>query len=146
MSVEESVQYSLEELLVGAQDNFSAVILVTMAYLKKYGLQPSDYLHFVGEAFADKWSKGIDAKQMAEGSAVNWVSVGGKVVELGGDETRSTLVLCGWPSKELLEDYGAKVEEADAAFEIMRPIANRMGFEYEWKREGKRVVQHYMRK
>jgi hypothetical protein len=135
--------YTLEEILEAGQDNVNSLSFVTIAFLKEQHLSPIDLWHFIGEQFAKQWAQGIDAAGMANGTAINWASIGAKVVEISADPTHSTLVLSAWPPEKVLEKYGTQRDDADAMLEIMRPIASRLGFAYEWKRANDQVILKY---
>lgn len=139
-------QFTLEQVLDVSQDNFNSLSFVTIAFLKEHNLPPTDLWHFIGKRFAQQWGLGKDAMQMAEGSAINWVSTGAKLVEISGDEAHSTVVLSDWPPVKVMEKYNVQPGDAENMLEIMRPIAKRLGFDYEWKREGDRIIQIYTKK
>jgi hypothetical protein len=139
-------QFTLEQVLAASQDNINSLSFVTIAFLKEHNLSPIELWHFIGKRFAKQWNLGMDAKQVAEGAAINWVSLGAKLVEISGDPTRSIVVLSDWPPVKVLEKYNVPPGDAENMFEIMRPIAERLGFDYEWKRERDRIIQIYTKK
>ncbi len=146
MSDQEQIRSSQKELLEAAGGNFTGLALLTIGYLKAHQQSTLDFWHYIGTNFAKTWTQGITALEMAKESALEWVSVGAELVELAGDETHAMAVLSGWPAPGRLERYGGAQDEADELCEIMRPIAGRLGFEYEWKREGDRIILVYTRK
>jgi hypothetical protein len=139
-------QFTLDQVLDASQDNLNSMSFVTIAFLKENNLSPIDLWHFTGKRFAQQWELGMDAMQVAEGAAINWISAGAKLVEISGDPTRGTVVLSGWPPVKVMEKYIVQPEDAEKMLEIMRPIAERLGFDYEWKREDERIIQIYTKK
>lgn len=146
MSIQRLAKLSQEELYQASAVNFNSLILATIEYLKQHQLSILEYVHFVGARFAPQWKANLTTLQVAEGMAVNFMSVGAKIEELAGNENEAYFVMTGWlPAKDLLR-YSGKEEEADQYIEVIRPIAEHQNCSFEMERQDVRVICTFRRK
>ncbi len=59
---------------------------------------------------------------------------------LSGDESQAEVVIGGVPSEESLAFFELTQEEADTLWGIFGPIAESLGYGYEWRRQGDEVT------
>jgi hypothetical protein len=140
MSIQELPKLMPEKLQLTAADNFNSLLLVTLEYLNQHQLSIQDYVDYVGKRFASQWGLNKTPLQVAEGLAINFISVGAKVVELAGDENQSYFVMTGWPPADVFLRYSGKEAEADEFVEICRPIAERQICSFAMERQDDRVI------
>jgi hypothetical protein len=135
-------EFTNEEVLQQAKANAQALSLVTTGYFKEKGLPVDEFWSFVGEKFTLGWDplKGKGARVAMRTFALNMVSVGGTLESLSGDEARAEAVISGWPSPDLLQAFGGSQSDVDRMYAVFGPIAELLGLQYEWRRQGDRVT------
>ena len=145
MSDHINTTFTTEQILGAAQGNVNGLCLVAIAYLKEHNLSLDEFWSFVGHQFAPGWEQGASAKEVASGAVLNMVSGGCKLHSLSGDESKAEAVLGGWPSDESLTDFGLTQEEADSVWGVFGPIAESLGYEYAWHRQGDHITLTFTR-
>jgi hypothetical protein len=135
-------EFTNEEVLQQAKANAQALSLVTTGYFKEKGLPVDEFWSFVGEKFTLGWDplKGKGARVAMRTFALNMVSVGGTLESLSGDEAQAEAVVSGWPSPDLLQAFGGSQSDIDRMYAVFGPIAELLGLQYEWRRQGDRVT------
>lgn len=73
-------------------------------------------------------------------AALNLSSLGATVYHLAGDERRAEVTMVGGPDKEMLSALGVSLDEADAMFTVFESIADSLGLQYQWQRQGDTVT------
>ena len=146
MSDEMKTTFTPEQISQQAQGNFNGVLLVVVAYLKEHALSVDEFCAFAGHRFAPGWQQGLTAKEIARLAALNMVSAGGNLRSLSGDESQAEAVLRGWPSEDSLVFFGVTQEDADSMWGAMGTIAEHLGFDYEWHRQGDEVTITFSRR
>lgn len=146
MSDEMNKTFTPEQISKQAQENFTGVLLVVVAYLKEHALSVDEFCDFAGHRFAQGWQQGMTAKEVARAATLNMVSAGVNLLSLSGDESQAEAVLGGWPSEDALAFYGVSQEDADSIMGPMATIAEHLGFDYEWHRQGEEVTMTFSRR
>ena len=146
MSDETSVSFTPEEISQQAQGNVTHISLAAAAYLKEHALSMDDFWAFAGRRFAPSWKQGMTAKEVATGAALNMVSGGWNLRSLSGDDSQAEAVMGGWPFEGALELHELTQEEADTIWNVFGPIAESLGYGYEWNRQGDEVTMTFSRR
>ena len=146
MSDEMNNTFTPEQILQQAQENLTGVLLVVVAYLKEHALSVDEFCAFAGHRFALGWQQAMTAKEVARAATLNMVSAGVNLLSLSGDESQAEAVLKGWPSEDALAFYGVSQEDADSIWGPMATIAEHLGFDYEWHRQGEEVTMTFSRR
>jgi hypothetical protein len=139
----ESPQDTFSEALIAerGQDNWEHVLFGTIAYLRARGLSIEDWATYLGEQFAPGWGHGYTARDITVRAALNVASAGASIRSITGNADCAECVVADWPPTGKLESerfhhyFGLTSADADAFWEIFRPIATHLGFNYEWTRE-----------
>lgn len=135
------VAFTPDEIAERGQDNFQHVLFGTVAYLKARGLSVEDWAAFLGELFAPGWHQGRSAREVTERAALNVVSAGAELRSLTGNDGWAECVVGNWPpsgklaSERMHHYFGLDPADVDPFWEVFRPIADTLGFDYEWCRE-----------
>lgn len=135
------VAFTPEQVTERGQDNWQHVLFGTMAYLKERGLSVEDWAVFLGGLFAPGWGHGYTARHFMEQAALNVVSAGASVRSMSGHDTWAESVVGDWPPQGKLASerfnhyFGLTQDDVDQFWEVFRPIAEYLGFRYEWNRE-----------
>ena len=139
--------FTAEEVCEQAKGNTGAMLLALLAYARDQGRSPADAARFVGRLFAPGWDaeEGKEALVAARWAVLNLASGGAEVRRLAGDAARAEAAVAGWPSEEELAFFGLTSEEADAAYAIFAPIAERLGLRYAYRRDGDEVTLTFER-
>jgi hypothetical protein len=145
MSEEKDVTFTDEEICQRAQGNANFLSLGTILYLKEHALSIDGYWAFMGGIAAPGWTQGLTAKELATEAARHWVSFGGELRSISGDESRAEAVVAGWPSEEDLEFFRLTRKEADAIWVCLEHIVSALGYKYEWRRQGDEVTMAFWR-
>jgi len=126
-----------EELLDHAEENITALILGTVAYLKSKQLPVDGWVSFLGESVAPSWDevKGQGARDVARLVALNVIASGGDVTSVTGDDSSATLQ-CSWPDSEDLTHFGLTREDLDPFIQIYQPITAFLGQSFQAARDG----------
>ncbi|MDQ5851743.1 MAG: hypothetical protein M3380_06620 [Chloroflexota bacterium] len=140
MPVDENAGFTTERILQQAQGNVAAILLGTAAYLQQQGLSPHEWATALGRTFAPGWEelRGRGARDVAQIAVLNHLSAGAKLISLEGDDHAAEAVV-DWPTQEMLDFIGFTHPDADVAHDILRPIAEYLNLQYEWRREGDHV-------
>lgn len=123
------------------QDNWQHALFGTIAYLKHKNLSVEEWATFLGALFAPGWGHGYTARKFMQQAALNVVSAGATPRSLTGIDTWAECVVGDWPPQGKLASersnhfFGLTQEDVDPFWEIFRPIAEYLGFNYEWHRE-----------
>jgi len=130
-----------EELLDHAEENITALILGTVAYLKQNKLPVAEWVTFLGERVAPSWDevKGQGAREVARLLALNITIAGGDIHALSGDDSRAELQ-CSWPDAEDLSFFGLTRDDIDPITHVYQPVAAFLGLRYETRRDGEMVT------
>ena len=144
---DEKTIFTPEQIAEQAQGNATAVTLVTIAYLREHNLAVDEYATYVGRRFAPGWAEmqGRPPKDIAQAAALNMVSVGGTLQSLSGDNSRAQAVIRGWPSADWRTYFALDQADIDPMWNMFRPIAESLGFQYEWTRQGDEVTMTFSR-
>jgi hypothetical protein len=140
------VAFTPEEIAQRGMDNWQHVLFGTIAYLKERDLSIEEWAAFLGEKFAPGWGHGYTARKFMEQAALNVVSAGASPRSLSGVEGWAECVVGDWPPQGKLASerfghfFGLRQEDVDPFWEIFRPIAKYLGFEYEWHRESEQKL------
>ncbi len=140
------VSFTPDEISLSAQGNANGLSLGAMAFCKDHQLPIEELVSSWGRRFAPGWPEEMTAHDMAEGAALNWVSVGGRLCELSGDESHGKAVIADWPSEASLKAFGLSRDEADILWNIFEPIAEAHGLSYHWQRQGGEVTMTITRR
>lgn len=134
------VLFAPEQISLLAQTNARGVTLAAAAYLQQQGLPAQPFFEFLGRQFTAFWPEHLAADEAAEAIALNMVSVGARLVSLVGDTAQAEIVLEGWPGFLASDLFALTDEETDQALAVFGPIAEHMGFEFSWRREGQQLI------
>jgi hypothetical protein len=136
-----NTHFTQEEVLEMAQGNATAFILTAFAYLKERGLDPDEYVAFVGRQVAPGWEemRGRPVADVAREAALNPVSVGATLLSLSGDDTHAEVLVAGWPDEEFLSELQLTQSDGDRLLNAFEPIMEYLGIRYAWQREGEAV-------
>ena len=137
MSNSNEVEFTTERVLSQAQGNATAFALASIAYAKEHDLGVEEYVAFVGRKFAPGWEelRGRSLREVARMAALNWVSVGGRLSSLSGDDERAEIVIVGWPGEEELSELGVTQADSELLWNIFQPIMEYLGIRYSWQRQ-----------
>ena len=127
--------FTAEEIFNHAQENVTSLCLGMTAYLLDKDLPVDDFWAATGKRFAPNWGKNITARGLAEGSALNMLSGGTKLVALTGDDNQAEVVITNWPAEGMLEFFGLTQEEADSTVSIFAAIAAEFDFDCQFARQ-----------
>lgn len=130
-----------EELLDHAEENVTALILGTIAYLREQGLPVDGWVTYLGERVAPSWEevKGQGARDVARLVALNVMAAGGDVHALSGDDNAAELQ-CSWPDAEDLTFFDLTREDLDPFLDIYQPITAYLGLSHEAHRAGEQIT------
>ena len=148
MSDETNTTFTPEQISQQARGNVAGLSLVAIAYLKEHALPMDEYWAFAGRRFAPNWEQeqGMSAKEVAYWAAISMVSGGCNLCSLSGDEVQAKAVIEGWPPGNFLALFGLTQEEADTLFGVFENIAEHVGYDYEWHRQGNEVTMTFSRR
>lgn len=144
----EAYQHAFSPLQIAerGEDNFQHVLFGTIAYLKVHDLSVEEWARHLGELFAPGWGHGYSARAIAERAALNVVSAGATLRSLMGNDDWAECVVGDWPPEgKLASDrmhhfFGLSTGDVDGFWEVFRPIADRLGFDFEWYRESEQKL------
>ncbi|GHO89301.1 hypothetical protein [Dictyobacter formicarum] len=130
--------YTAEKLQATARENAVAFALLSLAYLKKQGQSPEDFVAMAGNRLAQSWQALGDSGTIdfAQAITLNITSLGGKLQTLDGDDQRAEAVFHDWISHEQANAFGLSQEDGDAWWSVFEPIATSMSYSYSWKLDG----------
>lgn len=131
------ISFTTDEVNAQARGLVSFLTLAGAVYAKSRGQQPHDWALFIGQLATPSWSKGMNAREVAEANALNFVATNAEVVSLEGDANRAELAIR--PDAETVEMFrqsGLTQEDADGVFDVLQPIAAYLDLTYTRRREG----------
>lgn len=134
--------FTAEEVCEQAKGNTRAALLALLAYARNQGHPLADAARFAGRLFAPGWDaeQGKGALVAARWAALNMASGGAEVRRLTGNVARAEATVAGWPTEEELAFFSLTREEADTAYAVFAPIAERLGLRFTSRREGDAVT------
>lgn len=137
--------FTEDEILEQAKGNASAAGLALLRYAREHGETPESAARWLGTLFAPGWEevRGQGARQAAHWAGLNTVSLGATVRAFDGDERRADVTVAGWPGDEVLGFFGVSQEEADALFSVFATVADHIGLQYRWQRDGDAVTMTF---
>ena len=135
-------KFTAEQIRHQAQENALAYLLASVVYYKEQNQSPHRFMAAVGHTLAPGWKdlKGHGAQVVMDTLALHVVSLGGTLVATAGDDAVAFATFAHLPSSEVLKFFGLTRNEADAIWDIFRPIATSLKLEYEWSREQNEVT------
>ncbi|MGH3148712.1 MAG: hypothetical protein ACRDTR_23270 [Rubrobacter sp.] len=147
MSDATDTEFTSEEILSQAQGNATGLALASIAYMKERNLAADEYIAFVGSRFASGWEdlRGQPVREIARMAALNFVSVGGTLLSLSGDEARAEVLITGWPAKESLDELELTQRDSEPMWNILGPIMEHLGIRYAWQRQDEAVRMTFER-
>lgn len=141
-----------EEKLQRARGQFNAMVLGMLAYLRERGVAIDACMAFVGGRIAQGWDPELAAIEFLKEEAMFLISVGCDLRKLSGDAHEAEAVFRSWPpdadwtTEGFLSFWKLGQEDADLIWEMYRPIANRLGLDYQWHRTGGEVTMTFSRR
>ena len=134
--------FTIEQIRHQAQENALAYLLASVVYCKEHGHSPHQFMAAVGHTLAPGWKdlKGHGAEVVMNTLALHVVSLGGTLVAKAGDEVLAVATFAHVPSSDVLKSFGLTRHEADAIWDIFKPIATSLKFWYTWSREQDEVT------
>lgn len=140
-------EFTSEQVSEQAQGNVTSFVLGTLAYLKGQNRTPQEWVTFLGYQFAPGWEqvKGQGARAAMNSVVLNFLSGGGRLQSLTGDEAQAEAVIADWPPADILELLGLTLEDVDPFYTIFNPIADFLNLRYEWHRAGNVLTFRFSR-
>jgi hypothetical protein len=135
------IAFTPDQVAERGMDNWQHVLFGTIAYLKARGLSVEDWATFLGAQFAPGWGRGYTANDFMRQAALNVVSAGASPRSLTGTDDWAECVVGDWPPQGKLASerfnhwFGLSQADVDSFWEVFRPIAAYLGFDYDWYRE-----------
>ena len=135
-------KFTFEQIRHQAQENALAYLLASVVYHKERSQSPQQFMTAVGHILAPGWKdlKGHGAQVVMDTLALHIVSLGGTLVSTTGDDAIAFATFAHLPSSEVLKFFGLTKHEADAIWDIFKPIATSLKLEYEWAREQDQIT------
>ncbi len=143
---------SLDEKLQKAQSQFNAIVLGILAYFKDRELNAADFIAFLGGQLAQGWDPNLTATGFLEQEAGFLISIGCTLRSVSGDADQVEAAFRSWPpdgdwtTEGFLSFWMLSQEEADIFWDINTPIADRLGYDYQWHRAGDEVMLMFTRR
>ncbi len=146
-TTEPQAEFTDEEIAIQSMRNARATGLALIVHGREHGETPDQVGRWLGAIFAPGWEeiRGQGARPAARAAARNSVSLGGELRQLSGDEREAQATLAGWPDQAILDYFSVSRDEADALFTVFEPIAEHLGLDYRWQREGDAVTLTFAR-
>jgi hypothetical protein len=140
-------RFTHEQIRHQAQEDALAYLLASVVYFKKQGRSPQEFIAVVGEILVPLWKKlkGHEAQVVMDALALHMVSLGAKLVAAEGNDDLAFATFAQVPSSDLLKLFGLSRDEADAIWDIFRPIAAFLNLEYSWSRQQDEVTLKLLR-
>ena len=134
--------FNFEQIRHQAQEDALAFLLASVVYFKEQGRPPHQFIAAVGNILAPKWSdlKGHGVEVVMNTLALHVVSLGGTLVAQAADEVLAVATFAHVPSSNVLKSFGLTRDDADAIWEIFRPIAISLKLWYRWSRQQDEVT------
>ena len=134
--------FNFEQIRHQAQENALAFLLASVVYFKEHGHSPHQFIAAVGNTLAPRWEdlKGHGAEVVMDTLALHIVSLGGTLVAKAGDDALAFATFTHVPSPDVLKSFDLTRYEADAIWDIFKPIATSLKLWYTWSREQDEVT------
>ena len=139
MTTEARIAFTPEQISNQSEINVNYLCHGAVAFLKENNLPMDEFWAFVGTKFTAGWKQGLPANTVAALAALNVVSGGGKLLSLVGNDAKAEAKV-QWPHSDTLEFFNLSQEDSDTMFHIFGPIANSLGYKYEWQRHADEVT------
>lgn len=136
----ETVEFRQEQVYQLARTNARGLALGAVAYLRLHEVPVRPFWEFIGQHYTGLWPEHLAADEAAEAIALNMVSSGACLVSLIGDTTQAEIVLEDWPGAFAAEMFDLDEADADETLAVFVPIAEHMGYEFTWRRDGHRII------
>ncbi|GAC1346717.1 MAG: hypothetical protein NVSMB27_10790 [Ktedonobacteraceae bacterium] len=132
--------FSFEQIRHQAQENALAFLLASVVYFKEQDL--SQFIAGLGNTLAPGWKdlKGHGARVVMNTLALHIVSLGGTIVGIAGDDDLAYATFAHVPSSDVLKFFGLTRDEADAIWDIYKPMASSIKLWYTWSRQQNEVT------
>jgi hypothetical protein len=134
--------FNFEQIRHQAQENALAYLLASVVYFKEQGRSPHQFIAEVGNLLAPGWKglKGHGAQVVMDTLALHVVSLGGSIVAIAGDDALASATFAHVPSSDVLKFFGLTRYDADAIWDIFKPIATSLKLWYSWSRQQDEVT------
>jgi hypothetical protein len=141
MSNQPLLTFEPEVLYKQAQGNANAIAWLAIAFAKERGLL-DEFIDYMGARMAQTWEpmQGASAEEIVKMMAMNFVSIGGELRALTGDESEAEAVVAGWPDQEMLTFSGISQAEADRTLAWFDDIAASLGVNFRAQRQGDAIT------
>ena len=135
-------KFTYEQIRHQAQENALAFLLASVVYFKEQGRPPHEFFTFVGYTLVPVWKKlkGHEPTVVMGSLALHMVSLGGTLVSMKGNDDLAFATFARVPSSDLLKILGLSRDEADAIWDIFKPIATSLKLWYTWSRQQDEVT------
>ena len=135
-------KFTYEQIRHQAQEDALAYLLTSVVYFKEQNRPPHEFITFVGNTLVPVWKKlkGHDTLVVMDALALHMVSLGATIVSMKGNDELVFATFARVPSSDLLKIFGLSRDEADAIWNIFKPIATFLNLEYTWSREQDEVT------
>jgi len=134
--------FNFEQIRHQAQENALAYLLASVVYFKDQGHSPHQFIAGLGNILAPGWKELKDhgAEVVMDTLALHIVSLGGTLVAKVGDDALAFATFAHLPPSDVLKSFGLTRNEADAIWDIFKPIATSLKLWYTWSREQDEVT------
>ena len=134
--------FTFEQIRHQAQENALAYLLASVVYCKEQSHSPHQFMAAVGHTLAPGWKdlKGHGAQVVMDTLALHILSLGGTLMATAGNDVVAYATFAHLPSSDVLKSFGLTRNEADAIWDIFKPIARSLKLEYEWAREQDQIT------
>ena len=134
--------FTAEQIRHQAQEDALAFLLASVVYFKEQGRSPDQFMAVVGNILAPGWKdlKGDGAQVVMDTLALHVVSLGGTLVAIAGNDALAHATVAHVPSSDVLKFFGLTRHDADAIWEIFKPIATSLHLWYAWSRQQDEVT------
>jgi hypothetical protein len=135
-------KFTYEQIRHQAQEDALAYLLASVVYFKEQNRPPHELITFVGNTLVPLWKKlkGHDTLVVMDALALHMVSLGATIVSMKGNDELVFATFARVPSSDLLKIFGLSRDEADAIWNIFKPIATFLNLEFTWSREQDEVT------
>ena len=134
--------FNFEQIRHQAQENALAYLLASVVYFKEQNHSPHQFIAGLGNILAPGWKELKDhgAEVVMDTLALHIVSLGGTLVAKVGDDALAFATFAHVPSSDVLKFFGLTRNDADAIWDIFKPIVTSLKLEYEWSRAQDQVT------
>ena len=117
--------FNFEQIRHQAQENALAYLLASVVYFKEQGHSPHQFIAALGNILAPGWKelKHHGAEVVMDTLALHIVSLGGTLVAKAGNDALATATFAHLPPSDVLKSFGLTRKEADAIWDIFKPIS-----------------------